>query len=324
MWNRVRNVLASSCALVFIGGTLGPDDCTGGSPDAAVPVPDAPPSSGHAIKTVFVIVMENQNWSTIKGSSAAAYIDGTLLPMAAHAESYKTPAGNHPSEPNYLWLVGGTNFGVTNDNDPSSNHIASDAHLAWLLKNAGVTWKSYQEDIDGTSCPLSTSGNYAAKHNPFVFFDDITGGQSPSDPYCIAHNRPYGELAADLAANSVARFNFITPNMCHDMHDLCSPTLNMIKQGDAWLAAEVPKILASRAYQDDGALFIVRDEGFLDSDGPIGMLVLSPLAKAGYSNTVAYTHSSMLRTFEDILGVAPDLGGAASATSLADLFQTYP
>jgi hypothetical protein len=324
MWKSVRNVLASSCAFVLFG-TVGPDDCvpSGGGPDAGV-VPDAPPITGHAIKTVFVIVLENQNWSTVKGSSQAPYIR-SLLSSASHAEAYKTPSGNHPSEPNYLWLVGGTNFGVTNDADPSSNHIASDANLGFLMKNAGVTWRSYQEDIDGTSCPLSSSGNYAAKHNPFVFFDDLTGGQNPSDPYCIAHNRPYPELASDLAAGTVARFNFITPNMCHDMHNLCAPTLNQIRQGDDWLAAEVPKILASSAYQDGGALFIVWDEGFLDSDGPIGMIVLSPLAKGGgYSNSIAYTHSSTLRTFEEILGVAPDLGGAASSNSLSDLFQTYP
>jgi hypothetical protein len=307
-------------------GTVGTEDCTPGpgTPDAAT-VPDAPPLSGHAIKTVFVILMENQNWSTIKGSGSALYIRNTLLPMASHAEAYKTPSGNHPSEPNYIWLAAGQSFGITNDNDPSSNHIASDANLGYLMNRAGVTWKSYQEDIDGTTCPLTSSGKYAAKHNPFVFFDDLTGALDPNDAGCIAHNRPYTDLATDLAGGTVARFNFITPNLCHDMHDVCAPQLSMIKQGDDWLSTEVPRILASRAYQDDGALFIIWDEGFLDSDGPIGMIVLSPLAKGGgYSNSIAYTHSSSLRTFEEILGLAPDLGGAASATSLSDLFQTYP
>jgi hypothetical protein len=290
-------------------------------PDA--PLPDAPVASG-AIQTIFVIVMENQNWSTIKSSSSAPYIR-SLLPMASHAEAYMTPPGNHPSEPNYLWLVGGTNFGVTSDSDPSSNHIGSDANLGWLMQRAGIQWKSYQESIAGATCPLSSSGNYAAKHNPFVFFDDLTGRLNASDPTCIAHNRPYSELATDLANGTVGRFNFITPNLCHDMHNSCAPTSNLIKQGDDWLASEVPKILGSRAYQDGGALFIVWDEGTLDSDGPIGMIVLSPYAKgAGYSNHIAYTHSSALRTFEEILGLAPLLGDAAHATSLSDLFRTYP
>src|SRR5258708_2188774 len=129
MWKSVRNVLASSCAFVLFG-TVGPDDCTPGpgSPDAGVP--DAAPVTEPAIKPFFVTLLENQNWSTVKGSSSAPYIR-SLLPQASHAEAYKTPTSNHPSEPNYLWLVGGTNFGVTSDADPATNHIASDANLGF-------------------------------------------------------------------------------------------------------------------------------------------------------------------------------------------------
>src|SRR5262249_8975476 len=144
MWKSVRNVLASSCAfLVF--GTVGADDCTpgggGGTPDAAV---DAPPATGQSSKTILLILLHNQNWSTIKSSGAARYIRTRLLPMASHAENYKTPAGNHPSEPNYIWLVAGTNFGIASDADPAKNHITSDANLGWLMEGAGVSWKSYQ------------------------------------------------------------------------------------------------------------------------------------------------------------------------------------
>src|SRR5256885_15699773 len=62
-----------------------------------------------------------------------------------------------------------------------------------------------------------------------------------------------------------------------------------------------------------------------DGDGPIGMIVLSPDAKGGgYSNTIHYTHSSTLRTLEEIFGVTPLLGDAAHATDLSDLFKTFP
>ena len=63
--------------------------------------------------TVFIIMMENHNWSEIKQNSSAPYIHQTLLPMASHAEQYYNPPGVHPSEPNYLWLEAGTNFGVS-------------------------------------------------------------------------------------------------------------------------------------------------------------------------------------------------------------------
>src|SRR5205814_2913032 len=84
----------------------------------------------------------------------------------------------------------------------------------------------------------------------------------------------------------------------------------------------VPNILASEAYLDNGAIFILWDEGSYDfSDGPIGCLVLSPLAKGnGYSNAVYYSHSSMLRTLQDIFGVQRYLRDAANATALNDLF----
>jgi phosphatidylinositol-3-phosphatase len=202
--------------------------------------------------------------------------------------------------------------------------VSSTQHLARQLLDAGVSWKSYQEDISGTDCPLTKVAKYAPKHNPFVFFDDITGGVNASDPTCIAHNRPFTELAADLGSGDVARYNFITPNMCDDMHDYCLPTFNDIKQGDDWLKQVVPTILASSAYQDGGALFITWDEASV-GDGPIGMIVLSPLAKGhGYASAVRSSHSSMLRTLQEIFDVRPFLGDAANAGDLADMFQQYP
>ena len=102
--------------------------------------------------------------------------------------------------------------------------------------------------------------------------------------------------------------------LCNSMHD-CG-----ISGGDAWLSREVPQILSSRAYQDGGALFITWDEGESGSDGPIGMLVLSPYAKVNYSNNIYYNHSSTLRTIQEIFGVGPLLRDAANATSLRDLF----
>ena len=278
-----------------------------------------------ALQTVFVIVMENHNWSDIKGSASAPFINGTLLPMGAHAENYVNVPGIHPSEPNYLWLEAGTNFGVTTDSNPSTNHQSTTHHLVTQLQAAGISWKSYQEGITGTTCPLTATGLYAPKHNPMVYFDDVTSTNSTSSQTCIQHVRPYTELAGDLQNNTVARYNFITPNLCDDMHNAfgCA-TFDEIKNGDTWLSTEVPKILASRAYQDNGVLFITWDESE-GGDFPIGMIVLSPKVKApGYANTISYNHGSTLRSVQEIFGVTPLLGGAATSTDLADLFLSFP
>ncbi len=165
---------------------------------------------------------------------------------------------------------------------------------------------------------------YDVNHDPFVYFDDVTQDNNPSASRCIEHVRPYSELQTDLINDTVARYNFITPHLCHDMHDACPPLNDPVLQGDTWLSTEVPKILASPAYLDNGALFILWDEGG-SGDGPIGMIVLSPKAKGGgYRNTIHYTHSSTLRTVQEIFGVTPMLGGAASATDLRDLFVSFP
>jgi uncharacterized protein (TIGR03437 family) len=246
---------------------------------AASGAAQSPPDSPlPPIKTVFVVVEENQDWAGI--TNVAPYITGTLLPGAAHAEQYFNPPGLHPSEPNYIWLEAGSNLGITDSSEPSANHRNTSDHLVAYLDKAGISWKAYAEDIDGNSCPLTAVGNYVPRHNPFVYFDDVTNGNDPSSAYCIAHIRPYSELQADLQANTVARYNFIIPNLCNNGHD-CGPA-----RSDQWLSAEVPKILGSAAFQDGGVLFITWDEGTDVSDGPIGMIVLSPFAKVNYSNSI--------------------------------------
>jgi phosphatidylinositol-3-phosphatase len=144
--------------------------------------------SAADIKTVFVIAMENHNWTqparvagkiqqvyqnpnasfinSLVNGTAFAIVDGEVVHISeqvAYASAYHnvlaTPSGNnphiHPSEPNYLWPEAGTNFGVLNDNDPfkvpGGTNQNTRLHLSNLLTSAKKTWKSYQEDIDLTS-----------------------------------------------------------------------------------------------------------------------------------------------------------------------------
>ena len=275
------------------------------------------------IQTVFVILLENHNWNDIKGNPNAPYINSTLLPMASYCEQYYNPPALHPSLANYLWLEAGTNFGILDGKNPSINHQATTNHLVSLLQRAGISWKAYQEDIDGASVPLTDSNGYAVRHNPFVYFDDVTGTNNPNWPYGISHIRPYQELYSDLYNNTVARYNFITPSVCHDGHDLCDPLYNHVQQMDAWLATEIPRITNSNIYAYGGVIFILWDEGE-NGDGPIGLIVLSPFARGrGYSNQLPYTHSSLLRTVQEIFGVGPLLNDAANANNLADLFAPF-
>lgn len=289
---------------------------------------NATPTSSRAlpaVKTVFMILLENHNWSQIKGNASAPYLNGTLLTQGSHAEQYFNPPGLHPSEPNYIWLEAGDSLGMTTDADPSARHSipAGTDHLSAQLERAGKTWRSYQEGIAPDTCPIARSGLYAPKHNPMVFFQDVSGSPpSAANAGCAANVRPLTELSRDLAADRPADYNFIVPNLCNDMHGASGCPSNLIKASDDWLANVVPQILASARFKRDGSLFITWDESE-GGDHPIGMILLSPFAAKGHSSNVRYTHSSTLRTVEDIFGL-PKLRDAANATNLVDLFSAAP
>ncbi|MCA9524069.1 MAG: phosphoesterase [Myxococcales bacterium] len=296
------------------------------TPDVAIG-PDA--NSQKTIETVFVILLENHDWSEIKDSDSAPYINKTLLPIGAHAEQYKNPTDLHPSEPNYIWLEAGDNLGITDDKDPGSHHLSTTDHLVTQLVNAGFTWKVYAEGISGDDCPLVSSGLYGAKHVPQLYFDDVTDNNSSSSQYCIDHVRPFSELESDLANNKVADYNFLVPDLCNDMHGGFNTTCpyvisDLVKIGDTWLSKQVPKILDSDVFKASGVLFIVADEGSNSiSDGPIPFIALGTNVKPGYAGNVYYDHSSLLRSIETIFGL-PYLRAAKTATDISDLFTKFP
>lgn len=302
------------------------------------------------VKTVWVILMENHNWTgnnagaafgdpDIKGNPLAPYINGELLATSAHAERYFNPPGNHPSQPNYLWLEAGTNFGVLADTQPGQPQLDTTKHLVALLENAGISWRAYGEPDFGSPvydvCPLDFT-YLDVEHLAFVYFNDVNEGLNPLSAECISHVRPYYQLATDLANHTSARYNFITPNVCHDGHEGVSPCdstepADNTLRSDQWLKINVPLITESKEYQEGGALLIIWDEGEDSdefSDGPIGMFLLSPFAKGGgksaYTNHIHYDHSSTLKTLEEIFHVSPLLGAAASPATndLSDLFRT--
>lgn len=280
-------------------------------------------SAASAIKTVFVIAMENHDWDDIAGSKSAPYINDTLLKIGAHAESYNSDV--HPSEPNYVWLEAGDRLGIYDNDDPWVNYRTTRMHLTAQLDTARIAWRAYAEDAPADTCPLVSSRKYAAKHVPMVFFDDITEGHDAHSLGCTGRIRPYAALARDLEEGTVGRYNFITPNLCSDMHDTvdCAST-DSVANGDAWLSREVPKIMASKAYREGGAIFIVWDESESKGDPPIGLVAISAKSKPGYASYVKYNHSSLLRTLQDILGVRPYIRGATDAVPLSDLFVAYP
>ena len=305
---------------------------------AALQAADARPAA--AISHVIVIVMENTNAEKsggapyIYGNAAdAPYINSVLLPRYAHAVNFRDPLPlGVPSEPHYVWLEAGTNSfedftfkeGLTGDFDPSVlRSTASADHLTAQIEATGgrVTWMAYQEGMSSETgaCPVNSSGKtrYAAKHNPFVFFQDVSGlPPSKSNAYCAAHHRPLSALAKDMARGVVANYVFVTPNLCHDMHDKCGNP-SRVRNGDDWLKAELPAMIGW-ANHSKAVIFLVWDEGHETRKLPF--LAIGPQVRKGYAGPVAYDHGSIIRTVEKVFGL-PVLGTVRGSRDLGDLFQ---
>jgi hypothetical protein len=269
------------------------------------------------VQTVFVIVMENKSWSDLKGNTNAPYLN-SLLPHASYCENYTSPGHLSASQPNYLWMEAGQHFGHLDNEGPAIDRVASTNHLVTQLHHAGIEWRGYMESMRYGSNGIVSIFPYLARHNPFAYFDDVIA----SYDYCTNHVRPYEGFAGDLSAGSIGRYNLIVPNVTNAMHTLTPGGAGLIRQGDDWLSRELPRILSSPAYSNNGAVFITWDENGYSDDFPMGMIVLSPLAKGnGYASRVPYDHSSTLRTMQEIFAVRPYLGQASLAGPLNDLFK---
>ena len=281
---------------------------------------------GFVPKHVFTIVLENHDYDEIVGSTNAPYIN-SLIASYGLATNYMD-SGTHPSLPNYLYLVSGaTQYGGGVDLEPTPGPsfgqfpVAAD-NLGNQLQGASVPWRSYQESM-GTACTLASAGEFACKHDPFLYFTDI---QSGANDLCAKTNVDFTSFAADLAADTY-RYLWITPNLLDDGHDPNATAADIVtglKQSDSWLSTQVPKILASAAYKDGGVLFITWDEAEGrngDSKDQVPMIIVTEgITSAGYKSSVAYTHASYLATVENIFGL-PKLGAAATAKSMEEFWR---
>jgi hypothetical protein len=276
--------------------------------------------------------MENESAAAIYGSSHAPYINTQLLPKYARANAFADPLPDGiPSEPHYVWMEAGTNafsdVTFTDDSDPSStNSTSSTAHIVTQMRAASpaVSWLSFQEGLTSTTgaCPVRSSGFYVAKHNPFVFFQDVAGSPpAATNAYCADHHRAYtpATFSQALTGGTVAQYNFITPNACNDMHGASGcPQTDNIAAGDQWLQTNLPPMI-NFVNAHDGVIFIVWDEP-VGGSTLIPFLAIGPHVKAGYSNQVPYTHSSLTKSVEEVFAL-PLLPTSAAANDFKDLFQ---
>ncbi len=298
-----RCQMALKAALVTLVVALGVAGCGGAVSSAdqgrvqTIASPRARTQGGPPAH-IAVILMENEEYRSIIGSSSTPYINSLARRYALATAMY---AISHPSLPNYLALTGGSTFGVSSD---CTGCAVGATSLVDQLSQARISWKAYMENLPSRCFTGAGAGDYAKKHDPFVYYTRVT-----HDPARCANVVSLSQLYTDERAHALPRFIWITPNLCHDMHDCSTAT------GDRFLAALVPGLL--HALGPNGLLFLTWDEGSsgagccrLASGGHITTIAAGGAARSGARMRTPTDHYSLLQTIEDVLGL-PRMRGAA-------------
>src|SRR3954452_4486971 len=172
---------------------------------AAAPHPVVP----H-FQHVVVVVFENHERGEIQASSEAPTF-ASLAERYASIDDYE--AVSHPSLPNYLALVSGSTQGI---HDDCTECTVGGRSLADTLAAKGKTWKTYAEGLPSAGFTGASSGRYAKKHDPFLYFRRVLSRSARRKRVV-----PSTQLTADIRAHRLPNFALVVPALCNDMHD-CS------------------------------------------------------------------------------------------------------
>lgn len=296
-------VLSLSLGLIPVTG--GPDPVTP-APQPATPaaasVTGAPPTTTGSSGVphpdhIVVVTEENEDASSVLDGDSAPFLD-SLATRGANLTAMT--AETHPSQPNYLAMFSGDMHGVDDD---SCLHRLDAPNLASELLAAGKTFVGYSEGLPRAGFTGCTGGDgYAQKHSPWAAFGNVPASA----------NQPWSAWPKDLSQlPSVA---FVTPNLCHDMHD-CD-----VATGDDWLRENLGTY-ATWAQTHNSWLVVTWDEASDSSpDNRIATLIVGEGIKPGDDDEPA-DHYRLLRTITDAEGIPP-IGQAASIRPLTGIFGT--
>ncbi|MDR3507435.1 MAG: alkaline phosphatase family protein [Caulobacteraceae bacterium] len=253
--------------------------------------PVAPAPYDH----VFVIIEENKDYDQVLNPAVAPNIAGLAQTYGVATQFFGEV---HPSEANYVALLGGDTFGIHDDDafycrpglkDPECpgsalagyvDHTVHSPHLGDQLQAKGLTWKGYYEDLPEPGSLAVNAGSpggaplnigtalYASKHSGFLNF-----ASAQSDPRRAEHIVGFDQLNADLKSGKAPTFALVVPNQCNEMHGLWGKDLpagcdlrdvaGLVRRGDAYTGDLVRKIQASPVWRGKGnvAIVITFDEG---------------------------------------------------------------
>jgi phospholipase C len=250
---------------------------------------------------IVLILLENEGYDSIINNSSMPNFNKLAKQYVLLTSYY---AVSHPSLPNYIALMSGSTQGITSD---CTDCFVNAPNLGDLIENSGRTWKAYEESMP-SPCFIGNADPYAQKHDPLLYFDSIRTNATRCDQSIV----PMTQLDSDLAANKLPNFAFIMPNLCNSGHDCPVAT------ADQWLGQMIGKLQSSPALGSNSLIIVTFDEGSTSdkssccgmakkAGGKVATLLISPMAKPGFSDDTQYSHYSLLKTILTAWNL-PDLG----------------
>jgi phosphatidylinositol-3-phosphatase len=278
-------------------------------------------------KHVVVIVLENQDYEK-------ANKDRFLRQLAKEGASFTHfYALIHPSQPNYLALVGGRLFGEIDPRDGDANvNLPDDGRhpsLADGLEAKGLTWKNYAEDYPaGPGRPPflgAACGRYARKHVPFISFERVQRTRAdhiiPVDP-----RDPDNRFVTDARNGALPSYAFYSPNLDHDGHDPVWPPSVGLGKASAWLKDFLTNQFPP-ACRKDTLVAVTFDESYnREPTNRIYTVLLGDMMKPAAEQNpavldVPYTHYDLLRTIEENFALEPLAEGDRTARPITGIWR---
>jgi hypothetical protein len=287
-----------------------------------------PTSNVGQLDHVFLIYMENKGVNDIVGSPNAPYIN-SLINSNPYADNYF--ALGHPSDPNYIRIMGGSDFGI--DYNPAGNAIDAPS-LMQEMDQAGISWAGYAQSMP-TPGDLVSSGDYSVDQLPFAQFNYVFDN---TPAYLQEHLLPLTQLSTDLQNPSTfPEFTWIAADENNNMEgpiNSIGGLTNFIESqltnhqynvaaGDQFVQQEISTIENSPAWNDPtqkDAIFLTFDEdnnnlslGFGNDGNNVPMIVIpnggavtdGGMESGPFTTDAYYNEYSLMATIEDALRTTP-------------------
>lgn len=252
-----------------------PDDDEDTSPDE----PTKPTKPARLFDRVVIIVLENTDASR---ALAEPYLAG-LAARGALLNDYLALA--HPSYPNYLALIVGTTFGITDDVQRTFDARS----VGDLLVEHGFAWKAYAEGYPGNCFLGEFQGLYWRKHVPFLSLLPVQ--QRPAECARVVDQKAW---QADVKARALPAYSLYVPDNNNNGHD------TGVSYGAAWLQGFLEPLLADAQFMAGTLVVVTFDEAATyNVPNRIYTVFLGPMVRPGAVSNLSYDIYSLLRTVED-------------------------